>query len=102
MVLTEERKAALMAYCKLDELSADDEALLESMFFDAVDQMADAGVAVPEAGTGRAAKYDQCVNAMVLDAWDHRGTQTAGQAMVENPAFRRRLNQLKLTEPVPE
>ena len=35
---------------------------------------------------------------MVLDAWDHRDmTETSGQVM-ENPAFRRRLNQLKLTE----
>ena len=102
MNLTPERQASLMAYCKLDELSAEEEVLLESMYFDAVDYLAGAGVSAPEKGSGRAAKYDQCVNALVLDAWDHRGTQTAGQALVENPAFRRRLNQLKLTEPVSE
>ena len=102
MELTAKRKAALLAYCRIDELSGDDAALLESMYFDAVDYLAGAGVSAPTEGSGRAAKYDQCVNAQVLDAWDHRGTQTAGQAPVENPAFRRRLNQLKLTEPVSE
>ena len=102
MELTAKRKAALLAYCRIDELSEDDTALLESMYFDAVDYLAGAGVSAPEEGSGRAAQYDQCVNALVLDAWDHRGSQTAGQALVENPAFRRRLNQLKLTEPVPD
>ena len=102
MELTAKRKAALLAYCRIDELSEDDAELLASMYFDAVDYLAGAGVFAPTEGSGRAAKYDQCVNALVLDAWDHRGTQTAGQALVENPAFRRRLNQLKLTEPVSE
>ena len=102
MALTDERRAALLAYCRIDELDAGEAALLESLYEDAAAYMAEAGVSEPDAGTGRAAQYDQCVNAMVLDAWDHRGTQTAGQALVETPAFRRRLNQLKLTEPVSE
>ena len=102
MELTAKRKAALLAYCRIDELSEDDTALLESLFSDAVAYMVGAGVSVPKSGTDREAQYDQCVNALVLDAWDHRGTQTAGQALVENPAFRRRLNQLKLTEPLSE
>ena len=102
MELTAKRKAALLAYCRIDELSGDDAELLESMYFDAVDYLAGAGVSAPTEGSGRAAQYDQCVNALVLDAWDHRGSQTAGQALAENPAFRRRLNQLKLTEPVPD
>ena len=102
MELTAKRKAALLAYCRIDELSEDDTALLESLFSDAVAYMVGAGVSVPKSGTDREAQYDQCVNALVLDAWDHRGSQTAGQALVENPAFRRRLNQLKLTEPVSE
>ena len=102
MALTDERRAALLAYCRIDELDAGEAALLESLYEDAAAYMAEAGVSEPDAGSGRPAQYDQCVNAMVLDAWDHRGTQTAGQALVENPAFRRRLNQLKLTEPVSE
>lgn len=99
MALTDARRAEIMAYCRIDELEGGEAVLLASMYEDAVSQMEDAGVQPPESGTPRAAKYDQCVNAMVLDAWDHRGTQTAGQALVDNPAFRRRLNQLKLTEP---
>ena len=102
MELTAKRKAALLAYCRIDELSGDDTALLESLFSDAVAYMEEAGVNQPAGNARRTAQYDQCVNALVLDAWDHRGTQTAGQALVENPAFRRRLNQLKLTEPVSE
>ena len=102
MALTDARRAALMAYCRIDELVDGEAALLESLYEDATAYLAEAGVSEPDAGTGRAAQYDQCVNALVLDAWDHRGSQTAGQALVENPAFRRRLNQLKLTEPVPD
>lgn len=102
MELTEERKAALLAYCRIDDVTEYDLSLLQSLYSDAVAYMGGAGVSVPKSGTDREAQYDQCVNALVLDAWDHRGTQTAGQALVENPAFRRRLNQLKLTEPVSE
>ena len=100
MELTPERKAALLAYCRIDEVTEADIALLKSLYSDAVAYMGGAGVSVPTSGTDREAQYDQCVNALVLDAWAHRGTQTTGQALVENPAFRRRLNQLKLTEPV--
>ena len=102
MALTDERRAALMAYCRIDDLADGEAALLESLYEDAAAYLAEAGVSEPDAGTGRAAQYDQCINALVLDAWDHRGSQTAGQALAENPAFRHRLNQLKLTEPVPD
>ena len=100
MELTAKRKAALLAYCRIDALEPGEETLLETLYSAAVAYMDQAGVSEPKEGTPRRAQYDQCVNALVLDAWDHRGTQTTGQALVENPAFRRRLNQLKLTEPV--
>lgn len=99
MALTDERKATLIAFCKLDDLTPEDELLLESFYEDAVDYMTDAGVAQPEPGSARAAKYDHCVNYMVLDSWDNREMLQSG-TITENPAFRRRLNQLKLTEPV--
>lgn len=99
MTAFEERRAALMTYCRLDELTADEEALLESCYEDAVSYMATAGVAEPTASP-RLAAYHQCVAALVLDAWDHRGTQTGDKALVDNPAFRRRINQLKLSEPI--
>ena len=53
MELTAKRKAALLAYCRIDELSEDDTALLESMYVDAVDYLAAAGVSAPKEGSGR-------------------------------------------------
>lgn len=100
MALTEERTATLLAYCHLTELADDPEVqVLIPAFYDAaVSYMEDAGVSEPVADSPRKAKYDLCINAMVLDSWDHR--DTAGEStLTENPAFRRRLNQLKLTEP---
>lgn len=100
MALTEERRAALLAYCKLTELADDPEvaAVIPVLYDAAVGYMDGAGVSPPAAGTARAAQYDLVVNAMVLDAWDRRDmTEASGQVMA-NPAFRRMLNQLKLTE----
>ena len=100
MALTEERRAALLAYCKLTELADDPEvaAVIPVLYDAAVGYMDGAGVSPPATGTARAAQYDLVVNAMVLDAWDRRDmTETSGQ-VTENPAFRRVLNQLKLTE----
>lgn len=98
--LTEERKAALLAYCRIDELGPGEDALIAALYANAVGYLSQAGVSEPAEGTDRRAQYDLCVNAMVLDSWDHRGTQTGGQALADNPGFRRLLNQLKLSEPV--
>lgn len=99
--LTPERQASLLAYCKLTELADDPEvAALIPMFYDAaVGYMEDAGVGVPEPGTPRAAQYDLCVNAIVLDAWEHRETEMVATVVADNPVFRRKLKQLQLTEP---
>lgn len=101
MSLSEERRAGLLSYCKLTELADDPEVqLLIPMLYDAaVGYMEDAGVNVPNSGTSRAARYDLCVNAMVLDGWERREVSMTGASVVENPAFRRLINQLKLTEP---
>jgi len=96
----ERRKPILMAYCRIDEFGPGEDQLLEDIYHDAVSYMADAGVAEPPEGTPRRAKYDGCVNALVLDAWDNRGTQFTGYNVVENPAWQRKKNQLKMTEPV--
>lgn len=101
-MLTDERKASLLAYCRIDVLEPGETVLLETLYDAAVAYMEQAGIKNPSIDSPRAAQYDLCVNALVLDAWDHRGTQTAGQSLAENPVFRRRLNQLKLTEPVSE
>lgn len=95
--LYENRRAALMSYCRIDSLETDEEQLLEALYYSAVNYMTQAGISEPPEGTTRRAQYDLCVNALVLDSWDIRGISVDGKT-TENPAFRRALNQLKLTE----
>lgn len=96
----EERKALLKAYCHLDDLALEEEKLLERFFLQATGYLRGAGVAPPDAAADpeRAAMYDTCVDALVLDAWDNRRT-TVNTALLDNPEFQWMKNQLKLTEP---
>lgn len=102
MALSEERRMELLAYCRLTELKDDPEvvALLPSLYDAAVGYMTQAGISPPEEGSPRAAQYALCVNALVLDAWDHRDMKEPSSSSVENVAFRRMINQLKLTDPL--
>lgn len=95
-------KARLMTYCRIDVPEDGDEELLKTLYFSAVAYLAGADVSQPEAGTPRRAQYDLCVNYLVLDGYDRREVTITGTNVSENPAFRRMLNQLKLTEPVSE
>ena len=99
--LTEARRAELLAYCKLTEFAEDPEveALIGTYYGAAAAYMAQAGISEPPVGTPRRAQYDLCVNAMVLDSWDRREISVSG-TVSENPAFRRVVNQLKMTENV--
>lgn len=99
MVLTDVRKTALLAYCRIDDPAPEDLTLLEDMCMEAMGYLHGAGVTEPETGSPRLPLYNACVNALVLDAWDNRGAQSGGKGVSDNPAFRRKLNQLKLTEP---
>lgn len=102
MAMTEQRKALLLAYCKIDpgDLSKEDHALLEEFYAGAIDYMEDScGVSVPRA-EGRLATFDRVINAMVLDAWENREAQTNGFTPTDNPAIRKDINRLKETEPV--
>lgn len=96
MALTDERRAALAAYCRVDE----DDALLEPLYDAAVGYLDTAGVRAPKEGTPRAAQYALCINYLVLDMYDRRDVSVVGTVVTDNPAFRRLLNQLKLSEPV--
>ena len=100
MAAFSDRQASILSYCRIDDPTPEDLALLEGFHADAVSYMRNAGVAEPETGSARLPQYNACILALVLDAWDNRGVQTADKAFADNPAFRRRLNQLKLTEPV--
>lgn len=96
MALTDERRRALAEYCRVD----DDDPLLDGFFAAAAGYMETAGVHEPDSGSPRAAQYDLCVNYLVLDMYDRRDVSFAGTVVADNPAFRRMMNQLKLSEPV--
>lgn len=98
--MDEARKAALMAYCRIDALEEGEDALLQGLYEAAVSYMEQAGISEPEEGTARRAQYDLCVNYLVLDGYDRRDVTITGTIVSDNPAFRRMLTQLKLTEPV--
>lgn len=98
MAMTEERKTALLAYCRIDALENGEEPLLQGLYEAAVSYMDQAGISEPEEGTARRSQYDLCVNALVLDAYDRRGAQSEGN-VGENPMLHRMITQLKLTEP---
>ena len=93
------REVTLKAFCRLDGLSAEEDELLYCLYDAAVGYMTHAGVRKPPEDMPRRAQYDLCVNYLVLDSWDRRDASFVGAASSENPAFRRLLNQLKLTEP---
>ena len=97
--MTEKCRAALLAYCRLDELSVEEEELLSALYDASVGYMTQAGIREPPEGTPRRAQFDLCVNYLVLDSWDRRDASITGTVVAEDPAFRRLLNQLKLTEP---
>ena len=98
--LTDARKAELLAYCRIDETETGEAALIQTLYDSALGYMDQAGVSEPLAGTPRRAQYDLCVNYLVLDGYDRRERTVSG-TVTDNPAFRRLMNQLKLTEPVP-
>ena len=100
MALSEERLAGLLAYCKLTELADDPEVqtLIPAFYDSAVEYLADAGIQEPAEGAARA-RYDLCVNYLVLAAFDQRDAAVVGSNVVDNPIVRRMLNQLKLSQP---
>ncbi len=90
----------LMAYCRIDALEEGEDVLLQGLYEAAVSYMEQAGISEPKEGTARRAQYDLCVNYLVLDGYDRRDVTITGTIVSDNPAFRRMLTQLKLTEPV--
>lgn len=92
-----ERLSEIAAYCRVEAGDAELPRFVDA----AAAYLAGAGVSEPEDGTARFAQYLQCVKYLALDLYDRRDAAVEG-ALGDNPAFRRMLNQLKLTEPVPE
>lgn len=83
-------------YCRADA----DDRQLSLLALSAAGYLAAAGVSEPEAGTLRAEQYMQCVKFLTLGFYDRRDGSIDG-SVGENPAFRRLLNQLKISEPLP-
>ena len=97
--LTKERRATLLAYCRLTEaeLDVDEQQLITAEYAAAVSYMETGVCPAPEEGTARRSQWDLCVNALVLDAWSRREATADGAGVADNPVFRRHINQLKLT-----
>ena len=92
-----EHLADIAVYCHVEA----DDAELPGFVDTAAAYLAGAGVREPQDGLPRYAQYLQCVKYLALDLYDRRDTAVDG-TLGDNPAFRRVINQLKLTEPVPE
>ena len=92
-----ERLSEIAAYCRVEAGDAELPGFVDA----AAAYLANAGVSEPEDGTARFAQYLQCVKYLALDLYDRRDAAVDG-TLGDNPAFRRMLNQLKLTEPVPD
>lgn len=98
MALTEERLAGLLAYCRIEEPTEEELLTLETLYDAAVGYLDGAGISLPPEDTPRRAQYDLAVNFMVLRDFDLRDAEVTG-TIQDNPAFRRLITQLKLTEP---
>lgn len=96
-----ERLENLLAYCKLSELRDDPEvmALIRELYLYAVQYLAGAGVEQPEEDAPLTPLYNQCVNYLVLDAWERREAAVVATVVADNPVFRRMLVQLKQSQP---
>lgn len=68
--MTDERRASLLAYCRMDEPTSEELLTLETLY-----------------------------DFMVLRDFDLRDATITGTIVADNPAFRRLITQLKLTEP---
>ena len=82
MALNGERLASLLAYCRIEEPTAEELLTLEGLYDAAVGYLERAGVAEPAAGTTRRAQYDLCVNFIVLRDFDLRDAEVSGRPSV--------------------
>lgn len=97
-MLSEDKIKELARYCHIDgDLTADDRQELNDFYEDAVGYLAGAGIPQPTVGVDSwAASYMRCVKMMVLDAYDRRRSVIDSASVTENPAFRARINQMKM------
>ena len=100
MAIPEEYKPQVLAYCREPEPDGEDLLVLSQAWDSAAAYLEGAGVSQPpEENTARTALWLSVMCAMVLDEYDQRGGQFTEGKLQDNPVFRRKLTQLKLTEP---
>lgn len=92
-----EHLAEIADYCRVDASDAQ----LPAFIAAAEGYMLTGVCAQPAQGTAREALYLLCIKHLVLDMYDRREATVDG-TVSENPMFRRIINQLKLTESVPD
>ena len=99
MAIPEELLGAVEAYCK--EPDPDELTLLElTIAWDtAAGYLQGAGVSRPKTDDERHGLWLGVMLALTLDGYDQRGAQFSAGKLQENPAFRRKISQLKWTEP---
>ena len=103
MAIPEEYKPQVLAYCREPEPDEGDLLALDQAWDSSAAYLEGAGVARPPAeNTAREALWLSVMCALVLDEYDQRGAQFTANRLQDNPVFRRKLNQLKLTEPPAE
>lgn len=99
--ISDDLLAAMALYCRLELNDENVRSELTSYYHSAVSYLYGAGIIAPADDHPLRHSYDSVVRAMVLDEYDNRGRQSEDK-LVENPAFRMRLNQLKFSLGVPQ
>ena len=100
MAIPEEYKAQVLPYCREPEPDAESLLVLNQAWDSSAAYLEGAGVSQPPAeNTTRRSLWLSVMCAMVLDEYDQRGAQFTESKLQDNPVFRRKLTQLKLTEP---
>ena len=97
-MLDPDRLTQILTYCRIDDPTEAELALLERFIESAEGYLAAAGIREPEANTPRHSEWLLAVSALVLDAWDRRGATSGASTLAEEPGFRRLINQLKFSE----
>lgn len=87
------RLAEIADYCRIDT----DDAQLPALIAAAEGYLLTGVCSEPEPGSLRAEQWVMCVKYLVLDMLDRRDMTISGAA-VDNPAFQRLKNQLKLSK----
>lgn len=93
--LTPQELAAAKAYMKVD----DDDSVVTECVLAAREYLAQAGVSLPGLESPRRRLYDLACHALALGDYDERSPEIIGTTVTENRQLRRKINQLKWTEP---